>query len=354
MSDAAVVEATASPVAAVEKKAPKKAAAKAKKPSAAPSHPPTQQMVDAAIKTLKERGGSSLPAIKKYLASTYKVDAVKLAPFIKKYLKSAVASGKLIQTKGKGASGSFKLSPSASKEPKAKSAEKKKKAPAGDKKKKAAAPKKAAGEKKAAAKKPSAAKKTAEKKKTEKAKAKTAKKTGTVKAKPAKTAAKASATKPKAPKAKTTAAKPKKAAAAKKPAAKKTASSALHIPSPPAKETPCVLRKKSIYDPDTPLGLDGLSDGTTQKAALSIKNAASKLPFRLRITSPQRGCLALRSHPTTTSPSSASRTTGSSADTSNPAEGARYKETKEIDEPLLRRNLTAQPSTPSSRRGIKS
>ncbi|XP_059221603.1 histone H1-like [Stomoxys calcitrans] len=223
MSDAAVVEATASPVAAVEKKAPKKAAAKAKKPSAAPSHPPTQQMVDAAIKTLKERGGSSLPAIKKYLASTYKVDAVKLAPFIKKYLKSAVASGKLIQTKGKGASGSFKLSPSASKEPKAKSAEKKKKAPAGDKKKKAAAPKKAAGEKKAAAKKPSAAKKTAEKKKTEKAKAKTAKKTGTVKAKPAKTAAKASATKPKAPKAKTTAAKPKKAAAAKKPAAKKTA-----------------------------------------------------------------------------------------------------------------------------------
>ncbi|XP_058986162.1 histone H1-like [Musca domestica] len=94
MSDAAVVEATASPVAAVEKKAPKKAAAKAKKPSAAPTHPPTQQMVDAAIKTLKERGGSSLPAIKKYLASTYKVDAQKLAPFIKKYLKGAVASGK--------------------------------------------------------------------------------------------------------------------------------------------------------------------------------------------------------------------------------------------------------------------
>ncbi|XP_059220366.1 histone H1-like, partial [Stomoxys calcitrans] len=108
-------------------------------------------MVDAAIKTLKERGGSSLPVIKKYFASTYKVDAVKLAPFIKKYLKSAVASGKLIQTKGKGASGSFKLSPSASKEPKAKSAEKKKKAPAGDKKKKAAAPKKAAAAKKPAA-----------------------------------------------------------------------------------------------------------------------------------------------------------------------------------------------------------
>uniref|UniRef100_A0A1I8M6G3 H15 domain-containing protein n=1 Tax=Musca domestica TaxID=7370 RepID=A0A1I8M6G3_MUSDO len=118
---------TASPVAAVGKKGTKKSRCQSKEVI---SLSPTQQMVDAAIKTLKERGGSSLPAIKKYLASTYKVDAQKLAPFIKKYLKGAVASGKLIQTKGKGASGSFKLSASASKEPKAKTAEKKKKAPA--------------------------------------------------------------------------------------------------------------------------------------------------------------------------------------------------------------------------------
>ncbi|KAH8241771.1 hypothetical protein KR026_005264, partial [Drosophila bipectinata] len=84
-------------------------------------------MVDASIKNLKERGGSSLLAIKKYITATYKCDAQKLAPFIKKYLKSAVANGKLIQTKGKGASGSFKLSASAKKEPKPKpsSAEKK-------------------------------------------------------------------------------------------------------------------------------------------------------------------------------------------------------------------------------------
>ena len=39
----------------------------------------------------------------------YKVDSEKLSPFIKKYLKTAVASGELVQTKGKGASGSFKL-----------------------------------------------------------------------------------------------------------------------------------------------------------------------------------------------------------------------------------------------------
>lgn len=67
-------------------------------------------MVAGAIKSLKERGGSSLQAIKKYISANYKVDSVeKLAPFIKKYLKTAVASGDLVQTKGKGASGSFKL-----------------------------------------------------------------------------------------------------------------------------------------------------------------------------------------------------------------------------------------------------
>ncbi|XP_014243992.1 histone H1.1-like [Cimex lectularius] len=74
-----------------------------------PSHPPTAQMVNTAIQQLKDRGGSSLQAIKKYISSTYKVDAEKLSPFIRKYIRNAVASGSLVQTKGKGASGSFKL-----------------------------------------------------------------------------------------------------------------------------------------------------------------------------------------------------------------------------------------------------
>lgn len=209
-----------SPAIVAEKK-PKKAAAASgsKKPKSAPTHPPTQQMVDAAIKTLKDRGGSSLLAIKKYIAATYKVDVQKLAPFIKKYLKGAVISGKLVQTKGKGAAGSFKLSPSANKEPKAKSAEKKKSAAkpkaaaAGDKKLK-----KVSGEKKvkkvAATTKKSA---SADKKKVEKPKVKSVKKTSAVKAKPTK--AKAAAPKPKVPKAKSAtaaAAKPKKAVAVKK------------------------------------------------------------------------------------------------------------------------------------------
>lgn len=131
-----------------------------KKAKAKPSHPPTAQMVQAAIKSLKERGGSSLQAIKKYIAANYKVDVEKLSPFIKKYLKSAVASGALVQTKGKGASGSFKISASSGGSKKAstakKSSTKEKKKPAGAKKaKKAGTPKK----KSATPKKPKAPKK---------------------------------------------------------------------------------------------------------------------------------------------------------------------------------------------------
>jgi hypothetical protein len=48
---------------AVKPKAPKKPAA----------HPPTSEMVMKAIVTLKERSGSSLPAIKKYIGANYKV-----------------------------------------------------------------------------------------------------------------------------------------------------------------------------------------------------------------------------------------------------------------------------------------
>lgn len=73
------------------------------------SHPPTSEMVNTAIKELKDRKGSSLQAIKKYIGSAYEVDGEKFAPFIRRYLKSAVTSGAVVQTKGKGASGSFKL-----------------------------------------------------------------------------------------------------------------------------------------------------------------------------------------------------------------------------------------------------
>jgi len=166
---------------------PKKAV-KAKKPAAKPTHPPVAAMVNAAITTLKDRKGSSLPAIKKYITATYKVDVVKLAPFIRRFLKKAVEDGKLSQVKGSGASGSFKLAKAAAVEKKPKKAVKK---PAAKK-----SPKKAA--KKPAAKKVK--------------KAKTPKKE--------KKAKKPAAAKPKKPKAKKATKSPKKVA--KKPAKKAT------------------------------------------------------------------------------------------------------------------------------------
>src|SRR5699024_4148503 len=74
-----------------------------------PSHPPTSEMVDNAIRNLKERGGSSLVAIKRYVAASYKVDAERLSPFIKKYLKAAVVGRTLVQTNGKGATEPVKI-----------------------------------------------------------------------------------------------------------------------------------------------------------------------------------------------------------------------------------------------------
>lgn len=92
------------------KKGGASAGKKSKNTRSKPSHPPTAEMVTNAIRSLKERGGSSLQAIKKYASANYKIDAEKMSPFIKKYIRSAVAAGALVQTKGKGASGSFKLS----------------------------------------------------------------------------------------------------------------------------------------------------------------------------------------------------------------------------------------------------
>lgn len=165
---------------------PKKAkASKPKKPKTAPGHPKVSEMVNTAISTLKERGGSSVQAIKKYVGAHYKVDVDKLAPFIKKYLKNAVASGALVQTKGKGASGSFRMTTQP--------------------KEKAAKPKAAAPKPKRSAK-PAAAKKATKPKTVKKAPA-----TKKPKAKLAKSPKKAKAVKPKAPKPKKAKASPKKA-----------------------------------------------------------------------------------------------------------------------------------------------
>merc|ERR1712038_1105697 len=135
----------------------KKKAAKPKKPA---NHPKYSDMIKAAITSLKERGGSSRQAVLKYISANYKVGD-NAASHLKLALRAGVKNGSLAQSKGTGASGSFKLG--AKKEaPKKKPAAKKPKTP---KKKKPAAKKpaaKATPKKKPAAKKP-AAKKAAKK-----------------------------------------------------------------------------------------------------------------------------------------------------------------------------------------------
>ena len=177
---------------------PKKTASKSKKAAKPTEHPKYIEMVKAAITALKERSGSSRIAIEKYIKANYKVTDV--GPHLKMALKKGVAANVLVQTKGTGASGSFKVNKEALKQKK----EKKK-------------PAKKPTTKKPAAKKPAAKKPTAKKSAVKKPAAK--------KATTKKPAAKKTSKKPAAKKA---AAKPKtaqKKAPAKKPAAKKAAKS---------------------------------------------------------------------------------------------------------------------------------
>ncbi|XP_068693897.1 histone H1-delta-like [Montipora foliosa] len=173
----------------------KKVAPKPKKPA---DHPPYLDMIKAAISALKERGGSSRQAIEKYIKSNYKVGEV--GSHLKMALKRGAASGKLVHTKGVGASGSFKL-------PKVEKKEKKPKKPA--------AKKPVAKAKKPAAKKPVAKKAKKSPKKP------AAKKPAGKKAAAKKPAAKKAAAKK--PAAKKAAKKPVKKPAAKKPAKKPAA-----------------------------------------------------------------------------------------------------------------------------------
>ena len=71
-------------------------------------HPKYEEMIKSAILTLKERNGSSRQAIEKYIKANYKVGDT-AAQHIKLALKKGAAKGTFLQTKGVGASGSFKL-----------------------------------------------------------------------------------------------------------------------------------------------------------------------------------------------------------------------------------------------------
>jgi histone H1/5 len=163
---------------------PTKKTAAPKKPA---EHPKYIDMIIAAIGALKERNGSSRQAITKYIKANYKVGD-SCETHLKMALKRGVVAGALLQPKGTGASGSFKLPKPV---PKAKK-------PAADKK--PAAAKKPAAKKSTPAKKKPAAKKTAAKKSTP-AKKKPAKKVTSAKKPAAKKAKKPVAKKPAAKKA---------------------------------------------------------------------------------------------------------------------------------------------------------
>ncbi|XP_070836263.1 histone H1-like [Chaetodon trifascialis] len=191
--------------------APAPAVAPAKAAKKKPSRPQrtgpsVSELIVKAVAASKERSGVSAAALKKNLAAGgYDVDKNKSR--VKLAIKNLVAKGTLVQTKGTGASGSFKINKKAA-EPKAKKPVKKaapkvkkaaaKKTPVAKKPKAAVAAKKPVVAKKSpkkvkAAKKPAAAKKAAKSpKKASKPKSpkKVAKKAPATKKSPAKKAAK--------------------------------------------------------------------------------------------------------------------------------------------------------------------
>jgi histone H1/5 len=67
------------------------------------------EMIADALKKLNEKSGSSRQAILKYIVSNYPVDAKAANQHVKLALKNGVKNGQLKQSKGVGASGSFKL-----------------------------------------------------------------------------------------------------------------------------------------------------------------------------------------------------------------------------------------------------
>jgi len=73
--------------------------------------PTVKEMIKVAITQLKENPklGSSLPAIKAFIAKEWNVDVKALAARIKKAVHVAVLNGEIIQTKGNGASGRFTI-----------------------------------------------------------------------------------------------------------------------------------------------------------------------------------------------------------------------------------------------------
>ena len=100
-----------------EKKAKAPKPAKAAKPKgdkkvkAPANHPKYTEMITKSIADMKERGGSSRQAILKYIMANFQVgnDAKVVNMHLKQALKRCLANGIVINPKGTGVTGSFKL-----------------------------------------------------------------------------------------------------------------------------------------------------------------------------------------------------------------------------------------------------
>lgn len=76
------------------------------------THPSTRVMVGKALKEIgNNRKGISMQKIKSFVATNFNINHDRINIYINKYVKAAVGSGVIIQTKGTGAVGSFKISP---------------------------------------------------------------------------------------------------------------------------------------------------------------------------------------------------------------------------------------------------
>ncbi|KAI5609522.1 histone H1-like, partial [Silurus asotus] len=98
-----MAEVAPAPAAAPAKAPKKKAASRAKK-----AGPSVGELIVKAVSSSKERSGVSLAALKKALAAGG-YDVEKNNSRVKLAVKGLVLKGTLLQTKGTGASGSFKL-----------------------------------------------------------------------------------------------------------------------------------------------------------------------------------------------------------------------------------------------------
>jgi len=104
-----MTEGTTAPVSSVQNVASPKKQKKSTKGKTHASHPKYSDMIKSALKSLNERSGSSRAAILKYVLAHYTLDPMQANQHLKVALKNGVKNKHFKQTKGNGASGSFKL-----------------------------------------------------------------------------------------------------------------------------------------------------------------------------------------------------------------------------------------------------